>query len=306
MSAVTNLADYRQSRQQPEQPEQRMQQQEGYVTIPNDVEDALLCSPLTHRQERVYRAILRKTLGYRKQSDCIATCQLAEMTGFDESDIRKALAFLVDSGLLYRGKRSKFGTEYRPVLDVSQWEFIANRANHPEQGDLPRLAPRTGRITPNKQGDLPPTTNNYNIQTTTPLTPHAENPATLPAAIEPTAEPKPVKSPRTGYQTFRKWSEAAKAAGEDLMPASDPIFDYASDAGIPHDFLRLAWVEFRDRYSQDDKRYKDWRNVFGKSVRECWFKLWYIDAGGQYLLTSKGQQAMQAMQARMRREAESC
>ncbi|GAA5786116.1 replication protein [Chitiniphilus shinanonensis] len=152
----------------PEQREQRqMQQQDGFIAIPNAVEDALLRSPLTHRQERVYRAILRKTLGYGKTSDYIATSQLAAMTGLDDSDVRKALAALVDMGMLERGNRRSFGTEITPNLDPESWDF--------KQGESPRLPPRTGRIAPDKQGELPPTKDNSKRQEQPPVVPQAEN-----------------------------------------------------------------------------------------------------------------------------------
>ncbi len=279
MSAVTNLADYRQQHQKTEQPEKRMQ--DGFVAIPNAVEDALLASTITHRQERVYRAILRKTLGFGKASDCIATSQISSMTGFDESDVRKTLNDIMDMGMITRGRRSKFGTETTPVLTPNLWNL--------KQGNSPRLAPQTGRITPNKQGELPPTIDNStDNKPTTPCIPQS-------GKQETTLTAKPRKS--SSAKTFRKWSEELKSAGEELITTVDPIFTYAADAGIPVEFLRLAWVEFRDRYNAEDKRYSDWRNVFRKSVRECWMKLWYLDSG-EYKLTSKGQQAMAVMQKR--------
>lgn len=162
MSAVINMDDYRKANATAS--EKKMQ--DGFVSIPNAVEDALLASPLTHRQERVYRAILRKTLGFGKTSDFIATSQIASMTGIDESDVRKTLNDLMDMEMIIRGRRTKFGTDTTPVLTPESWNF--------KQGESPRLAPQTGRITPNKQGELPPTIDNYNRQTTTPLPPEGE------------------------------------------------------------------------------------------------------------------------------------
>lgn len=277
MSAVIQLADYRQ--QKTEQPEKRMQ--EGFVAIPNAVEDALLRSPLTHRQERVYRAILRKTIGYGKSSDFIASSQIAEMTGIEEANARKAINDLIDMGMIFRGRRTKFGTDTAPVLTPDLW-------NH-KQVKSTRLPTQTGQIDPNKQVKSTPTIDNStDNKPITPCIPHVDEPA------------KPKKS--ANAKTFRKWSEEVKAAGEELISTADPIFSYAEDAGIPIDFLRLAWVEFRDRYTHEQKRYTDWRNVFRKSVRECWMKLWYLDSG-EYKLTSKGQQAMAVMQ---KREVQSC
>jgi hypothetical protein len=83
-----------------------------------------------------------------------------------------------------------------------------------------------------------------------------------------------------------------KAKGEKPIPDDDAVFDYAEKAGIPGDFLWLQWKEFVDRYCQPDaKRYKAWRVVFRKTVRGNWFKLWFVDSNGQYLLTTQGIQA---------------
>lgn len=101
-------------------------------------------------------------------------------------------------------------------------------------------------------------------------------------------------------QTFAAWIE--NLGDEKPIPADDPIFGYAEDAGIPDDFLRITWVEFKTRYMADGKRYKDWREVFRKAVRSNWFKLWWHDGQG-YALTTVGQQAMNAMKAKEREAA---
>lgn len=72
----------------------------------------------------------------------------------------------------------------------------------------------------------------------------------------------------------------------------DPVFDYADQVGIPLEFLRLHWLEFKDRYCQPDaKQYKDWAAVHRKSVRANWFKLWFIGKDGSVCLTTVGEQA---------------
>lgn len=95
---------------------------------------------------------------------------------------------------------------------------------------------------------------------------------------------------------LQSWIEAEKAAGRKAVPDGDPVFAYADEVGIPSEFLRLAWLEFRHRYGQPDaKRYRDWRSVFRKAVRGNWLKLWWLDpASGQYGLTTVGQQAQRA------------
>ena len=71
------------------------------------------------------------------------------------------------------------------------------------------------------------------------------------------------------------------------------MFAYASEVGIPEEFMQLAWTEFKHRYSEASKTYKDWRPVFRRAVRENWMKLWIID-GESYRLTTTGQQAQRA------------
>ncbi len=132
-------------------------------------------------------------------------------------------------------------------------------------------------------------------------------------------ESAPKQEPRTKHQetennkkdkatgkplvTFSRWLEIIKELGEKPVPDDNPIFQYADDAGIDSDYLRLAWVEFKARYTDDNKRYKDWRAVFGKSVRGNWFKLWWHDGNG-YQLTTLGQQNMTAMKNRDKRDGQ--
>ncbi len=99
------------------------------------------------------------------------------------------------------------------------------------------------------------------------------------------------KRARSTDVDLRSWLERIKAKGEKAIPPDDAVHQYAEQVGLPPDFLLLAWQEFRVRYAQPDaKRYKDWRAVFRRAVRENWLKLWYVDGTG-YALTTVGFQA---------------
>jgi hypothetical protein len=96
---------------------------------------------------------------------------------------------------------------------------------------------------------------------------------------------------RRSETTMAEFVAACKAAGEMSVPADDPIFTYTGRAGIPDDFVELAWLEFRDRHLENTtKRYRDWRAAFRNSVRDNWFRLWRY-ADGQCVLTVQGEQA---------------
>jgi hypothetical protein len=96
---------------------------------------------------------------------------------------------------------------------------------------------------------------------------------------------------RREEQTMAEFLEARKAAGEMSIPADDPAYRYAERAGIPDDFLEIAWLEFRERHLENPaKKYRDWRAAFRNAVRDNWYRLWrYVD--GRAVLTVQGEQA---------------
>lgn len=104
----------------------------------------------------------------------------------------------------------------------------------------------------------------------------------------------PKRKTAISLQTFL--AECRKT-GQTPIPDSDAVFAYADKVKLPRDFLALQWQEFKDRYQKpDSKRYKAWRDVFRKSVKGNWFRLWYIAGDGSYVLTTQGQQAQREHQ----------
>ena len=94
--------------------------------------------------------------------------------------------------------------------------------------------------------------------------------------------------PASSAVTFKTFLSACKAAGRTPIPEDDAVFEWAEGAGIPGEFLRLAWLEFRSRYGESTKRYKDWRRVFRNAVRDNWFKLWFCNEQGIVCLSNQG------------------
>lgn len=127
---------------------ERMSMNDGHIRIPNAVDDALQASSLTLHQYKVFRAVLRKTIGYNKPTDCISTSQIGVMTGIDEAHVRKALAYLEEAGMLIRGRRTRNGVFLTPNLDVSMWM--------PEQAKSARSGACSGGFRLSKQADSAP------------------------------------------------------------------------------------------------------------------------------------------------------
>ncbi|NIF69597.1 hypothetical protein F3J16_05230 [Burkholderia sp. Ap-962] len=109
----------------------------------------------------------------------------------------------------------------------------------------------------------------------------------------PETEAKPKRTRRREEITLAEFLDACKAVGEKAIPADDPTYRYTERAGIPDDFLEIAWLEFRERHLDNPtKKYRDWRAAFRNAVRDNWYRLWRY-AHGECVLTVQGEQAAQ-------------
>jgi hypothetical protein len=100
--------------------------------------------------------------------------------------------------------------------------------------------------------------------------------------------------------TFDTFAERKKAAGEKLIAEDDSIFTWAEGAGIPDEWLHLAWTEFANRYRGNAKRYADWPAAFRNAVRNNWFDFWRVGSDNALVLTTKGELARRAALASRR------
>jgi hypothetical protein len=135
------------------------------------------------------------------------------------------------------------------------------------------------------------------------LTPQGtQEPPVPPKGGEDVGSKSKVKRPKRDGITFPKFVEACRAAGERMIRVDDPIFDFAEDAGIPKDFIALAWREFAIKHRDSGKQQKDWRAHFRDAVRRNWFKLWWCPDGGGCELTTAGVQVKRERDAERERE----
>lgn len=117
-------------------------------------------------------------------------------------------------------------------------------------------------------------------------------PAQPPRSTEGEAERETEKEARTSSKREKKvrltdWIAALD--GGDTVPSDDPLFDWAQTAGIPREWIALAWWAFEVRYESDTKTYTDWRAVFRRAVREDWLRLWRKARAGGWELTTAGE-----------------
>lgn len=123
-----------------------------------------------------------------------------------------------------------------------------------------------------------------------------DNQNSTPSSSSSSSNKKPPIPPKGGNPAISLSTYLEKCKQEGCKPIAEdnPVFAYAKKIGLPSDFLKLQWLEFKSRYGlPNSKRYKRWDTVFYKSVQGNWFKLWYVE-NGDYGLTTVGQQAKKA------------
>lgn len=97
-----------------------------------------------------------------------------------------------------------------------------------------------------------------------------------------------LKNKKNSPITFKSFYVKCLAEKTKPIPDDDPVFNYCTKAKIDYEFVEIAWMKFKEKYLDDDKRYKDWRKVFRNCVHDNWYKIWYTDVDGNVVLTSQG------------------
>lgn len=117
--------------------------------------------------------------------------------------------------------------------------------------------------------------------------------------------PDPEKPKTRKAQTLTAYLAECKAIAAKPVPDDHYVRRWAEDAGIVPDMLQIAWVKFRERYTEAEKgkakRYKDWPGHFATTVKDNWFKLWFADAEG-IKWTTTGLTCKTVLDARMKQQ----
>ncbi len=109
----------------------------GYVKIANQVLDALVRTRIPGRQRQILDFIIRKTWGYRKESDWISLSQMSKATGIAKRHVWQELSRLVAKKMVKR-IGTENGVRKRPKYmfnkNFEEWKNDTVSAEFPNSG----------------------------------------------------------------------------------------------------------------------------------------------------------------------------
>ncbi len=243
------------------------QLEDGFTRIANELFEAVMLHGFTQRQLLILLAIIRKTYGYGKKEDDMSASQIGALCKISRNHATETVNQLFAMNVLTK-KEGRYGQVIGVNKKYSEWTE-AVRASSPKSGlvevvpSRDTTSPKSGRVDSPKSGH---TKENLSKET--------------------------IKRKVSGKTSLPAYLLECEQSSRKPIPEDDAVFEYAEKIGLPAEFLRLQWLEFKERRSeQGAKKQASWPQTFRNSVKENWFGLWYLDGNGQYLLTTKGQQA---------------
>jgi phage replication O-like protein O len=263
------------------------QVEDGFTRIANELLDAILFAKLTTREMSVLMAIIRKTYGYNKKEDDISASQIGDLSGMARTHVTNTLNILAKKRIINK-RQGVYGCVVGVQKDYSQWLQLAK--------DETPVAPKTTAIILKidstdlvRPVPILAVTSTDSVQVDSTESVHTKDNL-----------PKDKQKTSSSTIALHTYLEHCKSTNTKPIPENDAVFKYAEAAGIPDDFLRLHWLEFKDRYTAPGaKRQKSWPQTFRNSVRGNWYKIWYASNDGGYSLTTTGQQAKKIHQGKI-------
>ncbi len=272
------------------------QLEDGFTRIANELLEAVLHFGFTQRQLLVLLTVVRKTYGYGKKEDDMSASQIAQMCNMHRPHVSTVLGELERMNVI-----SKVAGRFGLIIGINKkygdWIPLDRAAKHESKEPLP---PATS--TESVQGCTESVHPESDVEGSTESVQGVPNQyATSTESVQVASTesvhtkenlPKETQKKgraRRGDVSLVEWLASCRDAGQKAIREDDPIYDYIDKQGMSVEMLRLCWLEFRRKYSDPQKKQKDWRAHFRNAVRENWYGLWF-EKDGEFLLTTRGKQ----------------
>lgn len=280
------------------------QLEDGHVRIANELLEAILAFGFSQRELLVLLTIIRKTYGFNKKEDDMSASQIGGMCGLARPHVTAVLNQLAQRNVISK-RQGTFGCVVGIQKNPKKWvsndalastDLVRGGSTDSVHGcstDLVQGCTDSVRVPNQYMGctDSVQVDSTDSVHTKDNLPKDIDTPK--PPAGGLTLAPNP-KEPKRGH-ALKTFLDDCKA--KDVRPIRDyePLWTYTHTAGLPDDFVALAWVEFCRRFGKggvkEASTQKNWRQTFRNYVERNYLKLWAIDREGQYFLTPDGKQA---------------
>lgn len=239
------------------------------------------------------KGVLMQLADMADDSGCCwpGVARLSERTAFSERCVRNALRSLEAMGLVRTSRGGGRGKSNEYLLQMGVLQLAAAQTPKREKAARPAAsAPGSSAGNPAPE-DTKPGTACPRITNT----PHTNTPPTPSRGLDPLRmgergrEDEAFGSAKA-LLSLKDWLEQCREQGEQAIAPDDPVWTYAEQAGLPAEFVALAWRQFKRRRLGAGKRQRDWGRAFRDSVETCAYRLWRATGEG-YTLTTEGQQA---------------
>jgi phage replication O-like protein O len=250
------------------------QLENGFLRLSNELNQAICRAHLSGNEFAVLMALAAKTYGYQKKTDDVSASQLGEYCDLARNHVTEVLNSLAARNIITK-RIGKFGCILGIQKDYSQWLAKPKRALRPKKEASPSYGLEGEEVVRVTDSASP----SYGLQV-----------VRVTDTQKTTPKDNQQKTTRSGKISLRTFLAKCKAESKKPIPEGDAVFKYADEVGIPLDFIRFAWVEFKRKYTQPRaKTYIDWNQHFQNAVRENWYHIWFIKDDG-YQLTTRGLQ----------------
>ena len=131
-----------------------VQTENGYTEIANELLEAIIRTPMSDYEHRIFWLIVRKTYGYKKKSDWISQKQIVEYTGILKQHVSRTINKLYKKNMII-----KEGKNLAIQKDYEQWKLpkqvtksnlnelqIEEKSNLNELQELPKQVTKVTQI----------------------------------------------------------------------------------------------------------------------------------------------------------------
>ena len=200
----------------------------------------------------------------------------------DGINVDEMLSWLQSNGFI-----SRYEAEGKKCIAVC--EFVKHQNPHKNESESELPAPSFVGDSSEKIGST-----HADSLSSDPLSSDSLKPADKPAT---TAKPS---RPSAGLKTLKAYLAECEELAVKPVPDEHSIRKFMVNAGICDEMQQLAWMRFREEHTigtRKDKRQKDWPATFANSVKDRWYRLWFIQADGPAQWTTEGLQAKRVADA---------